>query len=326
VDTVLDVQNLSIEFPTETGVVRAVKNVSFQIQKGESLGIVGESGSGKSTIAFGLFNSVPEPGRIAGGEVHFMGGPNFLDVKGETQRRFYWSKLSMVFQASQNTLNPLLRIRRQVEDIAEAHRVDKKKAKAKALELFDMMHLDANRVMNAYPHELSGGMKQRVSIGLALLLDPEVIVFDEPTTALDVISQASVLQILNQIRKESGISLIFITHDISVISEVVDTVMVMYAGQVVERGPVSQVMLNPTHPYTRGLIGSIPPLVGDVTHTRAISGNPVQLSKVSGGCPFYARCELRQPKCLDVAPPWMELDNDVAVACHFAKREVTLQG
>ncbi|GMA62906.1 ABC transporter ATP-binding protein [Alicyclobacillus fastidiosus] len=325
-ETILDVQNLTIEFPTETRVVRAVKDVSFQIQKGESLGIVGESGSGKSTIAFGLFNSVPDPGRISGGKVHFFGGPNFLDIKGETRRKFYWSKISMVFQASQNTLNPLLRICKQVDDIAHAHRLAKNKARAKAFELFDMMHLDGNRVMNSFPHELSGGMKQRVSIGLALLLDPEIIVLDEPTTALDVISQASVLKILNRIRKEREISLIFITHDISVISEVVDSVMVMYAGRVVEQGPAKQVMRYPSHPYTRGLIRSIPPLVGEVDYTKALKGSPVNLNNIPSGCPFQSRCELRIPTCSEIEPPRVQLDNSVEVACHLAKMEATSQG
>jgi peptide/nickel transport system ATP-binding protein len=323
-DVVLDVQDLTIDFISDTNVVRAVNNVSFQIKKGESLGIVGESGSGKSTIAFSLFNYVPGSGKIVGGKVFFEDGSNFLELKGEVQRKYYWSKISMVFQASQNTLNPLLKIRKQVDDIADAHRMNKKEARLKAIELLNMMHLDADRVMNSYPHELSGGMKQRVSIGLALLLDPDIIVLDEPTTALDVISQASVLQILNRIRKERNISLIFITHDISAISEVVDSVMVMYSGRIVERGPVEQVLTSPSHPYTHGLLSSIPPLLGNLENIKAIKNSPTQKIETTG-CPFYGRCEKHMDVCATVAPDWVEMKNGVELACHLATQEMEVK-
>ncbi|MCL6442369.1 MAG: ABC transporter ATP-binding protein [Alicyclobacillus sp.] len=317
-EDVLTVQDLSVVFPLEDNRrIVAVDGVSFSVRKGESIALVGESGSGKSTIAFALFNSVPKPGQITSGVVSYFGGGNFLDLGPSSQRRIFWEKVSMVFQAAQNTLNPLLRIQKQIEDIAEAHHVDKKKAVQYANDLFQTMYLDPKRVLSAYPHELSGGMKQRVSIALALLLDPEIIVLDEPTTALDVISQASVLRILNDIRKQRNISLIFITHDISVISQVVDRVMVMYAGKIVESGPVRQIVTQPSHPYTRGLINSIPPLVGDLASVHGLSGNPVNLLKLTGGCPFAERCPNKLPQCTSQMPAMRPVSGDNLVACHL---------
>lgn len=316
-EEVLAVRNLSVVFPVEDKTLLAVNDVSFSVRKGESVALVGESGSGKSTIAFAIFNSVPKPGKIVRGEVSFFGGANFLNASASAQRRMYWEKASMVFQAAQNTLNPLLRIQKQIEDIAEAHHVDRKKAVLHARALFQTMYLDSKRVLPAYPHELSGGMKQRVSIALALLLDPDIIVLDEPTTALDVISQASVLRILNDIRKQRDISLVFITHDISVISQVVDRVMVMYAGRVVETGPVRQVVRQPAHPYTRGLIGSIPSLVGDLSQVHGLSGNPANLLKPTAGCAFADRCGAKLDGCTTLVPQMRRVADDSEVACHL---------
>lgn len=183
------------------------------------------------------------------------------------------------------------------------------------------MYLDPTRVLDAYPHELSGGMKQRVSIALALLLDPEIIVLDEPTTALDVISQASVLKILNEIRRQRNISLIFITHDISVISQVVDRVLVMYAGSVVESGLVQKIVRDPSHPYAKGLIGSIPPLVGDLSDVHGLRGNPVNLLSLSGGCPFADRCPDVMTRCRTDRPLMRQLSTGNAVACHLYDAE-----
>ncbi len=316
--TVVDVKGLSVTFPTDEGVVRAVNDVSFSVREGESVGIVGESGSGKSTVAFALFDSVPSPGQISEGEVRFENGKNLLDMSEEERRRFYWSRISMVFQAAQNTLNPILRIQRQVEDIADAHNVSKKDAIARASELFETMYLHPKRVLSSYPHELSGGMKQRVSIALALLLNPRLVVLDEPTTALDVISQASVLRILDEVRRNTSVSFLFITHDISVISQVVDRVLVMYAGRVVESGPVRKIVTAPTHPYTRGLVASIPPLVGDLSGTKSVMGQPANLMNLPKGCAFYDRCEIRQPRCALEPPSYLPIDDDSAVACHVA--------
>lgn len=316
-DEVMTVRNLSVVFPTDDKVITAVNDVSFSVRPGESVALVGESGSGKSTIAFALFDSVPKPGRITGGEVSFFGGSNFLDLTQSAQRKVYWEKVSMVFQAAQNTLNPLLRIQKQIEDIAEAHHVDAKQAVTHARELFQTMYLDPVRALSAYPHELSGGMKQRVSIALALLLDPEIIILDEPTTALDVISQSSVLSILNVIRKQRNISLVFITHDISVVSQVVDRVMVMYAGRIVESGPVGKLVTDPSHPYTRGLIGSIPPLIGDLSTVHGLSGNPANLLKPTAGCAFADRCAFRLDRCTTEVPALRPTADDNAVACHL---------
>lgn len=305
-------------FPSEVGTLKAVEDVSFVVHAGESIGIVGESGSGKSTVAFALFDSVPAPGEIAQGEIHYFEQSNFLQWPESKQREVFWQKVAMVFQAAQNTLNPLLRIRQQILDIADAHDMDGTRILRTARDLCTTMYLDPDRALNAYPHELSGGMKQRVSIALALLLNPALVVLDEPTTALDVISQASVLRILNDVRKSRQLSLVFITHDVSVVSEIVDRVIVMYAGRIVETGPVRQVIQQPKHPYTRGLLGSIPPLRGDLSQTRALSGQPANLLHLPAGCPFQDRCPDRFERCT-VETPVIVKDpaSHREVACHL---------
>lgn len=296
--------------------MRAVNNMTFHVQAGDSLGIVGESGSGKSTVAFALFDRVPAPGRIIGGDVTYFSVHNLFHMSEEDQRRLYWDRVAMVFQAAQNTLNPLLRVQRQIEDIADAHHMDPKTAVQVADELCRMMYLDPQQALNAYPHELSGGMRQRVSIALALLLRPDLVVLDEPTTALDVISQAAVLRILNQVRADRQFALIFITHDISVIAEIVNRVIVMYAGRVVESGFVQDVIQHPRHPYTQGLVRSIPLLVGDLTATEGLRGQPANLLHLPSGCAFRERCPIAFARCAVEEPPLQTIGESGQVACH----------
>ncbi len=291
--------------------------MSFAVHEGESLGIVGESGSGKSTIAFALFDSVLPPGEIVGGSIRYFGTQDLLEMSEDERRNLFWARVSMVFQAAQNTLNPLLRVSQQIRDLADAHDVEAATILAAARELCATMHLDPDRVLASYPHELSGGMKQRVSIMLALLLNPSLVVLDEPTTALDVISQASVLRILDGVRKSRHISLILITHDISVVSEIVDRVLVMYAGRVMETGAVHTLMERPRHPYTRGLLGAIPPLRGALSATRPLLGQPADLLRLPPGCPFQARCPHRWDRCVEEAPPAYDLGDGETVACHL---------
>jgi peptide/nickel transport system ATP-binding protein len=316
------VNHLTVVFPRQRrGTVTAVHDVTFAIPRGESLGIVGESGSGKSTLGTALFDAVPHPGRITGGEVLYGHGVNFLNLDAEDQRQAYGTRIAMVFQGNQSSLNPLLRIRQQVEDIGKAHGVkDLAGLRQRAVELCTAMSLDADRTLEAFPHQLSGGMRQRVGIALALLLQPELIVLDEPTTALDVLSQAAVLRILARIKADRRISFVFITHDISVVSQIVDRVAVMYAGRLVEWGPVETVMTAPSHPYAQGLIGSIPPLDGSMDGVRPLSGHPPDLSQAVAGCPFAERCPERLPVCDTVPPPLVEA-GDRAVLCHARRPE-----
>lgn len=316
------VNHLEVIFPQARGAVRAVHDVSFAIPRGQSLGIVGESGSGKSTLGYALFDSVPRPGQIVAGEVLYGHGVNFLDLDAEDQRRAFGPKIAMVFQGNQSSLNPLRRIRQQIDDIGKAHGFDPRRPdlRERARNLFAEMSLDAERIMNAYPHELSGGMRQRVTIAIALLLDPELIVLDEPTTALDVLSQAAVLRILGRIKREGRISFLFITHDISVVSQVVDRVGIMYAGRLVEEGPVEAVIGSPWHPYAQGLIGAIPPLHGSLTEVRPLSGHPPNLSRLPTGCPFYARCPERIARCENIPPPRL-VSGERLVACHMRSGE-----
>jgi peptide/nickel transport system ATP-binding protein len=247
---------------------------------------------------------------------------DFLRLDAEDQRRAFGPKIAMVFQGNQNTLNPLLRIRDQVYDIGKAHGYGShsKDLEERATRLITDMSMDPVRVLHGYPHELSGGMRQRVGIMLALLLEPDLIVLDEPTTALDVLSQAAVLRILARIKEEGRISFIFISHDISVVSQIVDVIAIMYAGHLVEVGPVESVLANPIHPYAVGLIGAIPPLWGDMGQVRPLQGHPPNMARLPSGCAFYDRCPARLTICQEVAPPMIQV-GDRQVMCHLAKEE-----
>lgn len=274
---------------------RACDNVSLTIDRGETVGIIGESGSGKSTLASGILNLIKAPGRIASGQViyHPPGGKSvdLVQLSEAEFAKYRWTNLTSVFQAAQNVLNPSLTVKEHFLETVQAHVPHMKKAEVlgKARELLGQVRLE-DRVLECYPHQLSGGMKQRTIIALSLILNPDIIFLDEPTTALDVITQWYILDILKKLQQEYGLTMVFLTHDVSIIGSVVDRLAVMYAGEIVEYGPVLDLFTRPTHPYTVGLVNAIPSLHDDVSKRKAIPGHPPDLSDLPDLCRFAPRC------------------------------------
>ena len=320
-EALLEVRDLVVEY----GRVRAVDGVNLRIETGEILGLAGESGCGKSTVANAILRILRPPARIVSGSVLFQGDD--LVVKSiEELRRYRWRNVSMVFQSAMNALNPVMRVGNQFVDMMQAHeRISKRRAIVRAGELLELVGIDKRRV-RAYPHELSGGMRQRVIIGMALALSPELIILDEPTTALDVVVQREILQEVEALKRDFGFAVLFITHDLSLLLEFADRIAIMYAGEIVESGPAAKLASDPLHPYTQGLIKSFPPLTGVRTHLTGIPGAPPDLREPPSGCRFHPRCPhclpenaalyLRQtterPRLREVAPGHQ-------VACHFVE-------
>src|SRR5210317_1444970 len=287
---ILEVKNLCMSYSTIEGEVEAVKDVSFSVKEGESFGIVGESGCGKTSVAMSLLQLQADNGKITNGEIIFD-GKNIVGLSENQLRKVRWNGISIVFQGAMNSWNPVVKIGEQIREAIREHYPDKTKEENtnKILELFDIVGLDSS-VIDRFPHELSGGMKQRAVIALALSCDPKLIIADEPTTALDVVIQD---QILNEIRKVQdvlGLSLIYISHDIAVIAEMTTTMAVMYAGSIVEMGPTDEVFKNPKHAYTRLLLESTPSVFGDKKKLRSLDGEPPSLIGDIKGCTFSPRC------------------------------------
>lgn len=319
-DTILKYSDVCVEFPLSRGVLHAVDHVTLAVKRGEVLGVVGESGSGKSTLASTALNLVSSPGRIAHGEVLFE-GENILQYPPDKARQFNWRNVSMIFQAAQNSMNPILRVSDIFLETAQAHDRNCREADVlkKAAQLLENVRLTPDQVLSAYPHQLSGGMKQRTIIALSLILDPKVLVLDEPTTALDVITQAYIMNILQKIHKDLGITMIFNTHDVAIIGKVADRIAVMYGGQLVELGTYKDIFYRSLHPYTRGLITAAPSLVDDVTHRRAIPGTPPDLINLKPGCRFAPRCGVAlNGMCAhkDKAPEFIEAEPGHFTRCH----------
>jgi oligopeptide/dipeptide ABC transporter ATP-binding protein len=289
--------------------------VSFRLDHGEALGIAGESGCGKTTTALSLVRILPSNGRIVDGHVRLMG----IDLVGKSEtamRRYRWREISIVFQGAMNALNPVSTVRDQIaEPIEQRLGESASAARKRADDLLELVGIPRKRG-SAYPHELSGGMRQRVMIAMALACDPAIIIGDEPTTALDVMVQAQILELLDQLRHKLGLSLILITHDLSVIAESCDRVMVMYAGKVAEEGPVDEVFRRPRHPYTQKLLSAFPNIHADRRTLDVIPGSPPDLRDPPPGCPFAPRCPLVMPVCTEVMPPETTFAG-VRVACHL---------
>ena len=309
----LMVEDLWVEYPARRGVVKAVRGVSFELQRGETLVLIGESGSGKTTLGLALVRLLPKGARIRQGRIlyHRNGSAqNVLDLNAEDLRRFRWQECAMVFQGAQNALNPVLRIEAQFQDTARAHGLSNPGAvRARAVELLKMVQLDPQRVMHAFPHELSGGMRQRVLIALGLLLQPQVIILDEPTTALDILTQRSVIEVLRRLRAQLDFSLIFISHDLSLAAELADRVATMYAGAIVEIGSVYDIFERPRHPYTLALTRSVPTVTGEMHPLASIPGSPPDLINPPTGCAFHPRCPHAVEQCR-VQQPWLEPAGD----------------
>jgi peptide/nickel transport system ATP-binding protein len=323
----LEVKGLRTSFHTRDGVVRAVDGIDFHVDRGEIMGLVGESGCGKSVTSLSLLRLIPPPGRIEAGQILFD-GQNLLDLTGEQMRRIRGDRISMIFQQPTSSLNPVWNVGAQIAEVLELHRnMRRKAARARAVDLLRMVGIpDPERRLNSYPHEMSGGMAQRVMIAMALACEPELLIADEPTTALDVTIQAQILDLIRGLREQTGTAVILITHDLGVVAEMCDRVAVMYAGEIIEQADTVPLFREPRHPYTRGLINSIP-VVGEVIEELAvIPGNVPNLVDLPPGCRFASRCATREiehvldatelhPTLLDVAPDhevrcWLYHDRD----------------
>jgi len=317
---VLEVRDLTTRFYTFRGVVKAVERVSLELNRGEVLGIAGESGSGKSTLAWSLMGMVPPPGRIVDGSIVVDGIEVTKLSDAERRRKILWKKISMIFQGAINALNPVYTVGYQLAEPFIYHLgMTKKEALEKAEELLPMVGL-RREVAKRYPHELSGGMKQRVVIAMALALNPPVVIADEPTTALDVIIQAQILNLMKKLKTERAISIILITHDLSVIAEMADRVAIMYGGKIVEYGPADEIYNNSKHPYTQALLNSIPRLRGPIEKLEFIPGEPPDLINPPKGCLFHPRCKYAMGKCRIEEPELYEVGENHTVRCWLYSR------
>jgi peptide/nickel transport system ATP-binding protein len=316
------ITDLRVSFPTPAGPVAAVAGVSLSLPRGQITGLVGESGSGKSTLALSLLNAVQPPGVVESGSVEIAGVGDVLALTGRSLRKARGAEIGYVFQASQNSLNPLKPVGKQLLDLGRSHGVaDRRELLRRARELIDEMGLDSQRVLASYQHELSGGMRQRVGIVFALVLNAHVLILDEPTTALDMLSQASVLEIVTRVHRQFGLTTLIISHDIGVIGDVADRVAVMYAGRIVEEGPTSQVLAGPRHPYTRALLAAMPRITGDVSAAQPLPGRPPDLASIPRqGCVFAPRCPLAESACTSSEPPVMIADGH-RFSCFVTARE-----
>jgi oligopeptide/dipeptide ABC transporter ATP-binding protein len=320
---ILSVRGLTTELRTERGRFHAVDAVSFDLFPGEVLGIVGESGCGKSMTALSILGLVPRPpGRIVAGEVWFE-GRDLVRLSERELQRVRGAKIAMIFQEPMSSLNPVFTIGEQIAETLRHHeRLGRRAARARAVELLAMVGIPspAER-LDAYPHELSGGMRQRVMIAIALACNPKVLLADEPTTALDVTIQAQILELLERLQAELGMAVVIITHDLGIVAEFAHRVLVMYAGRVIEEGPVEAIFESPAHPYTRGLLASLPDLEGEIGRLSAIPGSVPQLGELGPGCRFAPRCGLAEPACLLADPP-LARTGARAVACRRAELAV----
>ncbi|MFF7097184.1 ABC transporter ATP-binding protein [Streptomyces rubradiris] len=315
----LEVRDLHVEFRTRDGVARAVNGVGYAVDEGETLAVLGESGSGKSVTAQAVMGILDTPpGRITGGRVLFQ-GRDLLTLKERERRRIRGAAMAMIFQDALSALNPVLTVGDQLGEMFVVHRgMSRKDARARAVELMERVRIPAaaQRVRD-YPHQFSGGMRQRIMIAMALALRPALVIADEPTTALDVTVQAQVMDLLAELRREYRMGLILITHDLGVVADVADRIAVMYAGRIVESAPVRDLYRAPAHPYTRGLLDSVPRLDRKGRELYAIKGLPPNLTRVPPGCSFHPRCPMAQDVCRTDEPPLYEVPGGRGSACHF---------
>jgi peptide/nickel transport system ATP-binding protein len=313
-EALLDIRDLSVHYRTKQGTVRAVDGASFAVPRGELVGLVGESGCGKTTVARAVMGVMPRSAAILGGPVLFEGA-DLLAMEERARKRLRWRELAFIPQTAMNALDPVYRVGRQIEEVlVERGGQPRRAARERAAELFGMVGIDARR-LDDYPHQFSGGMKQRASIAIALALDPKLVLADEPVTALDVIVQRQVLDLLHDLQRRLRLSVVLVTHDISVVAYACDRIVVMYAGQVVEHGPVATVLERPRHPYTMGLTNAFPDLERAGGELVPIEGSPPSLIDPPRGCRFAPRCPFAEPRCHVEPPPMLESEPGAAASC-----------
>ena len=316
----LEIQNLRTHFPTRAGVVKAVEDVSFHIDEGELLGLVGESGSGKSITALSIMRLIAKPGRIAGGSIRFK-GEELTTASYDRMREIRGNDVAMIFQDPMTSLNPVYTVGEQIAEALRLHRkLDKRAAWAAAIEAMKEVAIPSpERRASDYPHQLSGGMRQRVMIAMALACDPELLIADEPTTALDVTIQAQILELLDELRRTRKLAVLLITHDLGVVAETADRVCVMYTGKIVEESGVDAIFEKPKHPYTQGLLRSVPKLTAHdlerETRLKTIEGVVPSPTNLPDGCHFAPRCEFRMERCTHGVIPLYELEDGTRVRC-----------
>ncbi|MFP3871654.1 MAG: ABC transporter ATP-binding protein [Candidatus Natronoplasma sp.] len=315
-NTVLKVDELTTHYLTSDGEVMALDNASFELDRGESVGIAGESGCGKSTLAFSLLNQVQPPGQIMSGSINLDGIEVTELSEKEARKKIRWKKVSMVFQGAMEIMTPVYSVGHQMTEPLKYHKgIEGKKARDICERYLELVNLDGS-IFDRYPHELSGGQKQRVIIATALLLEPDLVILDEPTTALDVVVEARIMNDLKRLRRELDISMIFITHDLSILAEVSDNLAIMYAGWIVEFGPAKKIYKDPKHPYTEKLMAAIPDIRTDIDRLEYIPGVPPNLVNPPTGCRFHPRCHKAMEVCKELEPETYDVDG-VRVKCHL---------
>jgi oligopeptide transport system ATP-binding protein len=318
---ILSVRDLKTYFETEDGTVKAVDGISFDLERGETLGIVGESGSGKSVTNLSIIRLIPDPpGKIVSGEILFD-GEDIRALPIEQLRRIRGKRIAMIFQDPMTSLNPFMRISRQLMEITQLHLgYTKSQAYEHAVKMLETVGIpDARSRVDSYPHEFSGGMRQRVMIAMALSCEPELLIADEPTTALDVTIQAQILELIKQLKQETGTSVILITHDLGVVAGMTDHIIVMYAGKVFEQSPTRELFACPGNPYTKGLLRSVPDPTSEQGGLYQIPGLPPDVAHLPPGCPFAPRCERAEEICHREFPPFVQLNEEHFSLCHFAE-------
>lgn len=314
----LDVENLKIYYFTQEGPVKAVDDISFSVNEDETLGLIGESGCGKTTAVFAILRFVTPPGRIVGGKIVFK-GRDIITLSDEEMRLLRGKGIAMVFQGAQSALNPVMTVGKQISEVILEHEsITKEEAWEKAKKQLELVGIGSARAKN-YPHEFSGGMKQRVMVAIATACNPGLLIMDEPVTGLDVIVQRQLLTLTNDLRAKMHLPIIFITHDLSVIAETCDRVAVMYAGKIVEQGNTVSLYKDPMHPYSKALINSYPSIKGEKRELKSIPGAPPRLIDPPSGCRFHPRCEYAMDICRTEEPPLENRNNGRLVACHLIK-------
>ena len=312
----LEVKDLKAYFDISAGRIKAVDGVSFDLNYGEALGLVGESGCGKTTCALSISKLLPKEGKIHGGQI-LLEGTDLAAMSDKDIQKHRWNDVSIVFQGAMNSLNPVLRIGDQIAEAIMLHqKADKTAALKRAGELLELVEIPAARLTN-YPHEFSGGMKQRVMIAMALACDPKVVIGDEPTTALDVMVQAQILSLLERLRRELNMGFILITHDLSILGETCDKIAVMYGGKIAELGAVTDIFEHTMHPYTKALIAAFPDVTGEKNLSDGIRGEPPNMLDPPSGCLFHPRCDMATDLCREIAPTQREISEGHFISCHI---------